>query len=78
MATENWKDEPEAEDYPAAQSYLSLLVGAETAAKLVKPLRKEKGLASFAAKDILRASGFPRFAVVGGGRVTTASVRVTT
>jgi hypothetical protein len=59
MATEHWKDEPEAEDYPAAQSYLSLLVGADRAAKLVKALRKQDGLSHFAAKDILRASGLP-------------------
>jgi len=59
MASENWKDKPEAEDYPAAESYLSLLLGPDTAAKLVKALRKQKGLAHFAAKDILRASGLP-------------------
>jgi hypothetical protein len=59
MVADHWKDEPEAEDYPAAQSYLSLLVGATTAAKLVKALRKHEGLTHFAAKDILRASGLP-------------------
>jgi hypothetical protein len=59
MATENWKDEPEAQDYPAAKSYLSLLVGESSAAKLVKALRKQEGLSHFAAKDILRASGLP-------------------
>ena len=59
MASENWKDKPEAEDYPAAESHLSLLLGPETAAKLVKALRKQEGLAHFAAKDILRASGLP-------------------
>jgi len=57
MATETWKDEPAAEDYPAATSYLSLLVGSKSAAKLVKALRKEEGVSHFAAKDILRASG---------------------
>jgi hypothetical protein len=59
MVSENWNDEPEPEDYPAAQSYLSLLVGANAAAKLVKALRKQEGLTFFAAKDILRASGLP-------------------
>jgi hypothetical protein len=59
MATEHWKDEPDAQDYPAAKSYLSLLVGADSAAKLVKALRKKEGLSHFAAKDILRASGLP-------------------
>jgi hypothetical protein len=59
MATEYWKEEPEAEDYPAARSYLSLLVGFDRASKLVKALRKQEGLTHFAAKDILRASGLP-------------------
>ena len=59
MATENWKDEPDAQDYPAAKSYLSLLVGPDSAAKLVKALRKQEGLAQFAVKDILRASALP-------------------
>jgi hypothetical protein len=59
MASEHWKDEPEAEDYPSARSYLSLLVGPDAATKLVKALRKQKGLTHFAAKDILRASGLP-------------------
>ncbi len=59
MATENWKDEPDAQDYPAAKSYLSLLVGPDSAAKLVKALRKQEGLAHFAVKDILRASALP-------------------
>jgi hypothetical protein len=59
MPTEYWKDEPEAEDYPAARSYLSLLVGSDRASKLVKALRKQEGLTRFAVKDILRASGLP-------------------
>jgi len=59
LASEHWKDKPEAEDYPSAQSYLSLLVGRDAATKLVKALRKQEELAHFAAKDILRASGLP-------------------
>jgi hypothetical protein len=59
MASEHWKDKPEDEDFPSAQSYLSLLVGLEAAAKLAKALRKQKLLVHFAAKDILRASGLP-------------------
>jgi hypothetical protein len=56
---EHWKDEPEQEDYPSAASYLTLLVGPDTAKALVKTLRKSDGLTHFAAKDILRAAGLP-------------------
>ena len=59
MAGEHWKDEPEAEDFPAAESYLSLLVGPQEAAKLAKTLRKDQTLKHYAAKDILRAAGLP-------------------
>ena len=62
MASEQWKDGPEAEDFPAAESYLSLLVGPDAATKLAKALRKQKSLTHFAAKDILRASGLPLLA----------------
>jgi len=57
MAGEHWKNEPDEQDYPAAQTYLSLLVGPAKAAKLAKALRKQLELCHFAAKDILRASG---------------------
>jgi hypothetical protein len=56
VASEHWKDEPEAEDFPAAESFLSLLVGAEAASKMAKALRKERSLKNYAAKDILRAA----------------------
>ena len=59
MAGEHWKDEPEDQDFPAAESYLSLLIGPAAAAKLAKALRKEQTLRHFAAKDILRAAGLP-------------------
>jgi hypothetical protein len=59
MAGEHWKDEPEAQDFPAAESYLSLLIGPAAAAKLAKALRKDKTLQHYAAKDILRAAGLP-------------------
>jgi hypothetical protein len=62
MEKEHWKDEPEDEDFPSAQSYLSLLVGLDAATKLAKALRKQKLLTHFAAKDILRASGLPLLA----------------
>ncbi len=59
VADEHWKDEPEAEDFPAARSYLSLLVGASAASKLSKQLHKVKALEHYAAKDLLRAAGLP-------------------
>jgi len=59
VAVEHWKDEPEEQDFPAAESYLSLLVGPVAAARLAKALRKEKTLRHYAAKDILRTSGLP-------------------
>jgi hypothetical protein len=59
MAGEHWQDEPEVHDFPAAESYLSLLVGTVAAGKLAKALRKEQPLEHFAAKDILRAAGLP-------------------
>jgi hypothetical protein len=62
MASEHWQDEPEAQDFPAAENYLSLLVGRTVAHKLVKVLRKQTTLEHFAAKDILRASGLPLLA----------------
>jgi hypothetical protein len=58
-SAEHWKDEPEEEDYPSARSFLSLLVGPEAAAGLVKQLRKQSDVTHFAAKDILRAAGLP-------------------
>jgi hypothetical protein len=57
LPSEHWKDEPEAQDFPAAESYLSLLIGPVAAAKRAKALRKEQTLRHFAAKDILRAAG---------------------
>jgi hypothetical protein len=62
MAGEHWQDEPEAQDFPAAESYLSLLIGRAAAGKLVKALRKERMLEHFAASDILRAAGLPLLA----------------
>ena len=59
MAGEHWKDEPEGQDFPAAESYLSLLVGTDTAARLAKALRKKHHLRRYAAKDLLRAAGLP-------------------
>ncbi len=62
MPSEHWKDDPEPQDFPAAESYLSLLVGVDAAAKLAKRLRKKQPLRSYAAKDILRAANLPLLA----------------
>ena len=59
MTVENWKSEPEDQDFPAAEAFLSLLVGPSSAAKLVKALRKEDELVRHAAKDLLRAAHLP-------------------
>ncbi|MHB8451053.1 MAG: hypothetical protein ACYDAQ_11470, partial [Mycobacteriales bacterium] len=63
MAGEHWKSEPEEQDFPAAESYLSLLVGPAAATRLAKALRKGRRLEHYAAKDILRASGLPLLGV---------------
>jgi hypothetical protein len=60
-----WLSEPEAHDYKAAESYLSLLfVGAspKELRDVVSKLRKAK-VVSFKAKDIFRASGLPLLSV---------------
>jgi hypothetical protein len=59
MTSEHWKQEPEDQDFPAAEAFLSLLVGPSVAAKLAKALRKQEKLVNHAAKDLLRASGLP-------------------
>ncbi|HEY3976167.1 MAG TPA: hypothetical protein VGM79_02760 [Streptosporangiaceae bacterium] len=62
MTGEHWQNEPEAHDYPAAESYLSLLIGRTSAARLVSGLQAQLTLEHFAAKDILRAAGLPLLA----------------
>ena len=59
VADGHWMEKPEAQDLPAAETYLTLLVGPDEAAKLRKALRKEKKLNHYAARDLLRASGLP-------------------
>jgi hypothetical protein len=51
-----WLDEPEDKDYPAAQSYLSLLHTETETIGLVKKLKDAKQ-SKIKAKDIFRASG---------------------
>ena len=50
-----WYDEPEDHDYPAAESYLSLLYDEKTAAGYVAKLRRAP-ISQFKSKDIFRAS----------------------
>jgi disulfide oxidoreductase YuzD len=51
-----WLRKPQKHDYPAAQSYLSLIFEPRAAKNLTDKLRRAKGT-EFAAKDIFRASG---------------------
>ena len=51
-----WLDKPEAHDYPAALSYLTLLQDENMARRLVDRL-KRAAMSQFKAKDIFRASG---------------------
>ena len=51
-----WLKDAEDEDYPAAESYLTLLYDERTAASCVKRLQKARP-ARFKAKDVFRASG---------------------
>jgi len=53
-----WLSKPEKHDYPAAESYLTLLYDEETAARHAKALA-DAPMASFKAKDIFRASDLP-------------------
>ena len=53
-----WLSEPVKHDYPAAESYLTLIYDEETAAKYAKALG-DAPMTSFKAKDIFRASGLP-------------------
>lgn len=51
-----WLKEPEAHDYPAALSYLSLIYKHDKAAEIVDSLKRGKTV-HFKAKDLFRASG---------------------
>jgi len=53
-----WLGKPEAHDYPAAKSYLSLIYEDDEASKLVRRLKRAP-VTEFKAKDIFRASGLP-------------------
>jgi len=51
-----WLDEPEEQDYPAAKSYLSVILKPGEAKTIVAKLKQAK-VTQFAAKDLFRASG---------------------
>lgn len=51
-----WLGKPQKQDYPAAQSYLSLTFDTRMAKKLADKL-KRSGMREYAAKDIFRSSG---------------------
>jgi hypothetical protein len=56
MPHEHWKPDPDDHDFPAASTYLSLVVDDVAANKLAEALRSAKTL-TYKAKDLLRASG---------------------
>lgn len=51
-----WLAEPEEKNYPAAESYLSLVFDPKRVSELVQQLR-QASMSEFKAKDIFRASG---------------------
>jgi hypothetical protein len=53
-----WLGKPQRHDYPAAQSYLGLLLQPRVANQLVEKLKRAR-IIEFAAKDIFRASTLP-------------------
>jgi hypothetical protein len=53
--SEHWKVEPDEHDYPAAHSYLSLLLSSDAADEVVSGLRAAE-VEHYKAKDLLRAS----------------------
>ena len=55
MPREHWKTEPDAHDYPAATSYLSLVAPPDLVARVVDALRAAP-MDHYKAKDLLRAS----------------------
>jgi hypothetical protein len=55
VAKEHWKEEPDDHDYPAAASYLSLLMAPDAVEGIVAAL-KSAAMAHYKAKDLLRAS----------------------
>ncbi len=52
----NWLEQPESQDYPAAESFLSLIFDPKTVARYLERLKGAR-VTRFKAKDIFRASG---------------------
>jgi disulfide oxidoreductase YuzD len=57
-----WLDTPLKRDYPAAQSYLELVLRPKDAKRLVQKI-KRAAISEFAAKDIFRASQLPMLSI---------------
>jgi hypothetical protein len=55
---DRWLDEPDKDDYAAAESFLTLIYDEQSTAQFVKKLKKAEVL-RFEAKDICRASWLP-------------------
>jgi hypothetical protein len=55
---QHWKEEPDDHDYPAAESYLKLILPPGEAKELCNRLR-DLPIEHFKAKDLLRASRLP-------------------
>jgi hypothetical protein len=62
MSEEHWMDRPEDHDFPAALSYLTLLMDPVAAGRLVEALKNSAATDTHKAKDILRAGGLPLLA----------------
>ena len=62
MAKVIWKSEPDAHDYPAAASYLSLLVDDTAVIDRVVTALGQAAVINYKAKDILRAAQLPLLA----------------
>ena len=57
-----WNDSPQKHDYPAAATYLSLMMSSPAAKTAARELENAK-MTAFAAKDIFRASGLSSLGV---------------
>ena len=53
-----WSNEPNENDYAAAESFLTLIYDEKSTASFVKKLKKAE-VQQFEAKDVFRASGLP-------------------